>query len=111
MLGVDAVIGRTFTAEEGRVTGAQPVLVLSYPYWQRRFGGQASVIGRAVKLNGIPFTIIGVAPQSFKGTESVIAFELYLPLGTKDRLYPRSPVVLTNAATRNCGCLVDSNRA
>ena len=90
MLGVDAVIGRTFTAEEGRVPGAQPVVVLSYPYWQRRFGGQESVIGRTVKLNGIPFTIIGAAPQSFKGTESVLALDLYVPLGTKDRLYPRT---------------------
>ena len=89
MLGVDAVIGRTFTAEEGRVPGAQPVVVLSYPYWQRRFGGQQSVVGRAVKLNGIPFTIIGVAPQSFKGTEAVLSLDIYIPLGTSDRLYPR----------------------
>jgi predicted permease len=90
MLGVDAAVGRNFTADEGRVPGAQPLIVLSYPYWQRRFGGQESAIGRTVKLNGVPFTIIGVAPESFKGTESVIALDIYVPLGTKEQVYPKS---------------------
>ncbi|MEK6301933.1 MAG: ABC transporter permease [Acidobacteriota bacterium] len=90
MLGVDAVAGRTFTAEEGRVPGAEPVVVLSFVYWQKRFGGQESAIGRTVKLNSIPFTIIGVAPQSFKGTESVLALDLYVPLGMQERFYPKS---------------------
>jgi len=90
MLGVDAVLGRTFTAEESRVPGAEPVIVLSFAYWQKRFGGQESAIGRTVKLNGIPFTIIGVAPQSFKGTESLLALELYVPLGMQERFYPKS---------------------
>ncbi len=88
MLGVDAVVGRTFTAEESRVPGAEPVVVLSFPYWQKRFGGQESAIGRTVKLNGIPFTIIGVAPESFKGTESLLALDLYVPLGMQERFYP-----------------------
>ncbi|HSO75975.1 MAG TPA: ABC transporter permease [Blastocatellia bacterium] len=90
MLGVDAVAGRTFTPEESRVPGAEPVVVLSFAYWQKRFGGQESAIGRTMKLNGIPFTIIGVAPQSFKGTESVLALEIYVPLGMQDQLYPKS---------------------
>ncbi|HYV05245.1 MAG TPA: ABC transporter permease, partial [Blastocatellia bacterium] len=89
MLGVDAVAGRTFTAEEGRIPGAQPVVVLSFAYWQKRFGGHESVIGRTVKLNGIPFTIIGVAPQSFKGTESLLALDLYVPLGMQEQFYPK----------------------
>ncbi|HWO02706.1 MAG TPA: ABC transporter permease, partial [Blastocatellia bacterium] len=90
MLGVDPVAGRTFTSEEGGVPGAQPVLVLSYGYWQQRFGGQESAIGRTLKLNGIPFTIIGVAPQSFTGTESVLKLDIYVPLGLQDRFYPKS---------------------
>ncbi|HSF23612.1 MAG TPA: ABC transporter permease, partial [Blastocatellia bacterium] len=90
MLGVDAVAGRTFTPEETRVPGAEPVVVLSFPYWQKRFGGQQSAIGRTIKLNGIPFTIIGVAPESFRGTEPVLALELYVPLGMKDQFYPKS---------------------
>ena len=90
MLGVDPAVGRTFTEDEGRVPGAQSVVVLSYPYWQRRFGGQESAIGKAVRLNGLPFTIIGVAPESFKGTESVLAFDVYVPFGMKDQLYPKS---------------------
>lgn len=90
MLGVEAAAGRTFTAEEGRVPGAQPVVVLSYGCWQQRFGGNESAIGRTIKLNGVPFTIIGAAPQSFTGTESVLALDIYVPLGTEDRLYPKS---------------------
>ena len=90
MLGVDAVAGRTFTPEETRVPGAEPVVVLSFPYWQKRFGGQQSAIGRTIKLNGIRFTIIGVAPESFRGTEPVLALELYVPLGMKDQFYPKS---------------------
>jgi predicted permease len=90
MLGVDAAAGRTFTTEEGSVPGAQPVVVLSYAYWQQRFGSNESVIGRTLKLNGIPFTVIGVAPQSFTGTESVLRLDIYVPLGLQDRLYPKS---------------------
>ena len=90
MLGVDAAAGRTLTTEEGSVPGAQPVVVLSYAYWQQRFGGQESAIGRTLKLNGIPFTIIGVAAQSFTGTESVLRLDIYVPLGLQDRLYPKS---------------------
>lgn len=90
MLGVDAVLGRTFTVEESRVPGAEPVAVLSFAYWQKRFGGHEAAIGRTVKLNGIPFTIIGVAPQRFKGTESLLALDLYVPLGMQERFYPKT---------------------
>jgi len=90
MLGVDAAAGRTFTTEEGGVPGAQPVVVLSYAYWQQRFAGQESAIGRTLKLNNIPFTIIGVAPQSFTGTMLVLTFDIYIPLGMQDRLHPKS---------------------
>jgi predicted permease len=90
MLGVEAAVGRTFTPEEGRLAGAHPVAVLSHGYWQRRFGGDPSAVGKAIKLNSIPFTIIGVAPQSFTGTENVLAMELYIPLGMDEQMYPSS---------------------
>jgi putative ABC transport system permease protein len=64
VLGVSPLLGRTFNSEEER-TGAAPVLVLSYELWQTRFGGAREVIGQKVQLDGTPFTIIGVMPQSF----------------------------------------------
>src|SRR5205085_3150304 len=66
-LGIEALLGRTFTTGDGRTPGSDPVLVISYGYWQRRFSGDASVIGRKVRLNNYPFTIIGVAPPRVLG--------------------------------------------
>ncbi len=65
VLGVDPILGRTFLTEDAEAN-KPPVAVLSFPLWQRRFGGQPSVIGQPITLNGIKFTIIGVMPASFQ---------------------------------------------
>lgn len=65
--GVGAVQGRTFGPEED--AGASPVIVLSYAFWQREFHGDPRIIGALVKLNGAPFSVIGIAPQEFTGTQ------------------------------------------
>jgi len=80
MLGVQPALGRFFTTEEDRAPGAHPVAVLSFALWQSRFGGAESVIGQNVKLNGHPFTVIGVAPKGFTSTYNVFAPALYAPL-------------------------------
>ena len=64
VLGVDPLLGRTFLPEDGELRSA--VAVLSYGLWQRRFGGQASVIGQPITLSGIKFTVIGVMPANFQ---------------------------------------------
>ena len=89
-LGVEAVAGRTFTAEEARFESAKPLAVLSSGYWRKRFAGDASVVGKAIKLNGVPFTIIGVLPESFTGTENILSMDIYVPFGLQDKLYPSS---------------------
>jgi len=63
VLGVDPLVGRTFLADDD---GKPPVAVLSYGLWQRRFGGQASVIGQPITLSGVKFTVIGVLPANFQ---------------------------------------------
>jgi hypothetical protein len=68
MLGVHAALGRLFLPSEGQTAGADPVIVLGYAYWKRRFNGDPSVVGKSVNLNGQPVTIIGVAPKPFFGT-------------------------------------------
>jgi predicted permease len=79
VLGVQAVKGRTFLPEEDRTRLSHPVAVISYGCWQRRFGGDASLVGRDVLLNNHPFRIIGIAPERFKGTELVYTPEIWLP--------------------------------
>ena len=65
LLGVNASIGRTFVAEEG-VRGQDRVVVLSQGLWKRRFGGDAALIGKTIKLNGRDFTVVGIAPPDFQ---------------------------------------------
>ncbi|HZU28183.1 MAG TPA: ABC transporter permease [Bryobacteraceae bacterium] len=69
VFGIQPVLGRFFIPEEGRTPGASRVVVLSEGYWRRRFGGDKSVVGRTVLINLQPFTIIGIAPESFVGPD------------------------------------------
>ncbi|HWP43881.1 MAG TPA: ABC transporter permease, partial [Blastocatellia bacterium] len=65
LMGVQAVLGRTFLAEEDR-PGANQVAVISHGCWQRRFGGDPNVIGRQMSLDGLSYTIVGVMPRGFE---------------------------------------------
>ena len=69
-LRVNASLGRTITVDDDR-SGAAPVVVLSYQFWQDRLGGSADVVGKPLKLNQQSFTIVGVTPPEFKGTSQV----------------------------------------
>ena len=80
VLGVKPLLGRTITLDDDRNRGAHPVVVLSHQCWQQRFGGNPSVIGKNIIVNGGSYTVIGVAPQGFYGTEVVAAPELWFPI-------------------------------
>jgi predicted permease len=79
-LGVGAILGRVFTMEDDRAPGANPVCVISYGLWQRRFGGDPKVIGRAIDLNGRMFVVLGVTPQGFFGTKPGVEMDVRVPL-------------------------------
>jgi len=68
VLGVEAAHGRTFRADEDQTRGTHPVMVLSHGIWERQFGADTAIIGRVITLNGMGYTVIGVAPPEFKGT-------------------------------------------
>ncbi|HKV37727.1 MAG TPA: ABC transporter permease [Blastocatellia bacterium] len=80
VLGVKPVLGRTFLPEEDRVPSADPVAVISYGLWQRRFAGDPNLAGKSVLLNGKTFTIIGIAPRGFGGAVSGFALDVWVPM-------------------------------
>jgi predicted permease len=80
VLGVNPVIGRTLTEADDQTPGAHPVAVLSYGFWQRRFAGDVSVIGKGIRLKGKPFTIIGVTPPEFFGEAVGRSPDIWAPL-------------------------------
>ena len=67
VLGVPAYAGRTFTATEDETPGQDPVAVLTYDYWQRRFSGSRAAIGSVIRVNDVALTIVGVTPPGFSG--------------------------------------------
>jgi putative ABC transport system permease protein len=84
-LGVPALLGRTFTAADDMRGGGPdgPVAVISYGMWQGRFGGNANVIGTALVIERIPFTIIGVTPPEFFGAEVGRTFDVAVPINAE----------------------------
>ena len=80
--GIKPVLGRMFLPEED-AKGKNNVVVLSYPFWQRQFGGTADVTGRTVQLNGEPYTIAGVAPIGF-GIANKVDFWTPMAFAPKD---------------------------
>lgn len=85
VLGVPAILGRTFTEADDRRGGGPDgaVAVISYRYWQSRYSGAADVIGRQVTIDRIPFTIVGVTPAEFFGVEVGRRFDIAIPIGTE----------------------------
>jgi predicted permease len=82
--GVPAALGRTITAaDDRRGVPDGPVAVISWRFWQRRFGGAADVIGRRLTLDRVPFTIVGVTPSAFFGPTVGRAFDVAVPIGAE----------------------------
>ena len=88
MLGVDAIIGRTFTAEVDNARDANPVAVISYNFWQSRFGGDTTVLGRRLRIRQTSYEVIGVAPKSFFGETVGNSPDLYVPLTMQAEIFP-----------------------
>jgi len=86
VLGVEPTLGRGFRPEETRVAGRDAVVVLAYDFWRNQFAADRSVIGRSIRLNGIDFTVVGVAPESFTGVDPYIRPALFVPVTMKQRL-------------------------
>jgi predicted permease len=88
-LGVNPLLGRLLTEEDDQTPGANSVAVLSFNFWQRRFGADPQIVGQTVSLNSYPFTIIGVAPRDFHGVEVGVAPDVRIPLMMDGQVRPR----------------------
>src|SRR5271165_140522 len=85
-MGVHPVLGRDFRPDEDQVPGRDAVVILGYDFWRTEFNGDRDVIGRMVRLNGIDFTIVGVAPEKFTGLDQYFRNALYVPIHMSPRL-------------------------
>jgi predicted permease len=88
VLGLTPAAGRLLGPEDDRTPGAHPVAVLGHRFFQERFGGDASAVGRTVGVNGHPMTVVGVAPEGFNGIEVGRSPDLFVPLAMQVQVLP-----------------------
>jgi putative ABC transport system permease protein len=86
VLGVEPTLGRAFSRDEARVAGRDAVVVLGYQFWKNHFAASPSAIGRTMRINGIDFTVVGVAPEKFTGLQRYVRPDMFVPLMMKQRL-------------------------
>ncbi|HEX8456905.1 MAG TPA: ABC transporter permease [Pyrinomonadaceae bacterium] len=80
VMGVKPALGRTFLPEENRTPNTHPVAVISHSLWERRFNRDGGVVGKTIYLNGHPFTVVGVMPESFLGAAFYLRKAFWTPL-------------------------------
>lgn len=99
VLGVPAVVGRTFLVEEARVNSS-PVTVVSHSLWRRRFNSDPDLIGKTIQLNGQPFEVIGIASENYRGMHLERATSFWIPVELYGRLEPAASDYLESRGNR-----------
>jgi predicted permease len=100
-LGLRPALGRLLGPDDDRVEGGHPVVVVSHRFWQVRLAGDSAIVGRVVHLNGHPFTVVGVAPESFYGSYAAFASDAWVPL----MMYQQARPIGLPITTRGWGWL------
>jgi predicted permease len=90
ILGVRPALGRCFNQNDDLRVGASPYAVLSYSAWQSRFGSDPAVVGKTIRLNRVPYSVIGVAPPGFHGTEVFYWPDVWVPMMMEPRIESNS---------------------
>src|SRR5437660_5967932 len=85
-LGVQPAVGRVFNQNDDLHPGASPYAVLSHSAWQLRFGADPAIVGKTIRLNRLPYSVIGVAPPDFHGTEILYWPEVWVPMMMEPRI-------------------------
>jgi predicted permease len=87
-LGLSPARGRFFLPQEDSTPGTHAVAVMNYGTWQTRFGGAADIVGKTLRVNGVVFTVIGIAPPRFIGVSAIFGPDLWIPAAMAERLMP-----------------------
>jgi putative ABC transport system permease protein len=95
VLGIRPIIGRSFLPEEDKTLGTHAVVVLSHGLWQRRLNSDPNIVGKKIQLNGRSYDVIGVAPESFKGTNYGLSLDFWVPMMMVEEL-DRAPKLLSD---------------
>ena len=85
-MGIEPILGRAFTSDEGKISGRDAIVVLSYDQWVNQFGRDPAILGRNIRLSGIDFKVIGVMPEGFTGMDLYVHPAFYAPLTMIQRL-------------------------
>ena len=101
VLGIAPAVGRLIAPAEGVTPGSDPVIVLGHSYWKSRFAGDPGAVGRKVLVNGHPVTVIGVAPEGFRGARALQDTQAWLPLAMAIPLEQFGGDFLVNRGIRN----------
>jgi putative ABC transport system permease protein len=88
VLGVRPILGRGFLPVEDEKPGGAPVAVISYRLWQTHFGANPDIVGKAIEINQHPFTIVGVTPAVFQGSQTGVRTEIWVPIMMEAQLNP-----------------------
>ena len=80
-LGIQPALGRLILPTEGQTPNSDPVIVLSYAYWQKRFNRDPSIIGKTLQVDDRPMTVVGVSPKGFLGTYAFLNMDAFVPIG------------------------------
>jgi putative ABC transport system permease protein len=88
VLGVHPAAGRLFVQADDTQPEANPIVALSYGYWQRRFGADRQIIGQSILVNGHPFTVVGIAPSSFQSVQMGYMPDIFVPITMKKEMTP-----------------------
>ena len=88
VLGIQPAIGRAFSPDEFAAQSASPVAVLSHPFWQSRFAGDPDILGRNLRMNGIVYTVVGVAPEDFGGMFPALTSQMWIPVAMVEEVEP-----------------------
>jgi len=93
VLGVHPILGRGFLPAEDEKPGGAPVAVISYRLWQTHFGGNPGVLGQNIEINQHPYTIVGVTPAEFQGSQTGVRFEIWLPMMMEAQMVPQGDLL------------------
>ncbi len=93
LLGVRPILGRGFLPDEDTKPGGAPVAVISYRFWQTHLGANPDVVGQTLEINQHPYTIVGVAPAVFQGSQTGLRSEIWIPIMMEEQLMPQGDLL------------------